>query len=119
MTNLLAGRGSLAAFAREGKKGKVSKAPLPTRNFLLDKFFIRDCLGPGIGNHSVAVGEAFEFQAHQVSQGEPKVGIQGSTLALDEAALLDLALTLAGDNHGKVEKLVGGPVPQARSIGKE
>ena len=119
MTNLLAGRGSLPAFASEGKKGRVNKAPLPTRNFLLDKFFIRDCLGPKIGNHSVAVGEAIDFQTHQVSQGEPKVGIQGSALALDEAALLDLALTLAGDNHGKVEKLVGSPVPQARSIGKE
>ena len=69
MTNLFADAGSFFAFASEGKNGRVNKAPLPTRNFRLDKFLIRKGLGPQIGNHGIAVGEAIEFQAHQVSQG--------------------------------------------------
>jgi hypothetical protein len=116
MTNLFTGGGSLPAFAREGKKGKVNKAPLPTRKFRLDKFLIKECLGPQIRNHRTAVGKAVDFQTHQVSQGEPKVGIQGSTFATNETPLLDLALTLACHDHGKVEKLVGSPVAKTRSI---
>ena len=71
MTNLLAEQGSFLVFASEGKKGKVNKAPLPTRNFRLDKFIIGQGLGPQIGNHGIAVGKAIDFQTHRVSQGEP------------------------------------------------
>ena len=71
MTNLLADTGSFLAFAIEGKKGKVNKAPLPTRNFRLDKFIIGQGLGPQIGNHGIAVGKAIDFQTHQVGQGKP------------------------------------------------
>ena len=119
MTNLFAGPGSFLAFASDGKKGRANKAPLPNRNFRLDKFFIRKGLGPQIGNNSVAVRKAVDFQTHEVSQGEPEVGIQSSALALDKPALLDLSLTLACDDHGKVEKLVSSPVAQTRAESEE
>tara|TARA_B110000914_G_C15492870_1_gene461605 strand:- start:1391 stop:1519 length:129 start_codon:yes stop_codon:yes gene_type:complete len=41
MTNLFAGPVSFLAFASDGKKGRVKKAPLHARNFLLEKFFIK------------------------------------------------------------------------------
>jgi hypothetical protein len=41
MTNLLAGPGSFLDLASDGKKGRVKKAPLHARNFLLEKFFIK------------------------------------------------------------------------------